>query len=201
MILGVPMNSLRILTICSLFFAIALLVGCSQEGPVTPNTVDNQDAVGASLQGAEEPSEVLLNGNNTVPFHMDVQNTIEIVGPPPPPIINAIFEGVGRAHPFGPFELYSTSQIDVTVEPFSQVTQYVFTFKNGDELFANSVGTGIEDPPGTVAFIGSITFSGGTGRFSDATGSGTYSGAADVVAGVGHFEIDGLIMGFGGQGH
>ena len=189
------MKTLRIPMICALVLAMTLLMGCSEEGPTTPNA----DVVGADQKRVEDAG-VLKSGNNTVPFHMKVRNTIEIVPPFPPPTINAIFEGDGKSNPFGQFQLYSTSQIDVTVYPFNQVTTYVFTYRNGDELHANSVGTGTEDASGNAVFSGTITFAGGTGIFSNATGSGTYAGTADTVAGVGQFEIDGEISGFGGPG-
>ena len=200
MILEIPMNALRISVIYTLLFAMAFLVGCSDEGPMTPNTVAKQSVVGAGQQGTEDASAALLKGNNTVPFHMKVRNTIEIVPPYAPPIMNAIFEGEGKSRPFGPYVLYSTSQIDVTVYPLAQVTQYVFTFMNGHGLHANSVGTAIEDPPGYPIFSGDITFTGGTGVFSNANGTGTYSGTADTFTGTGQFDIDGVISGFGGQG-
>jgi hypothetical protein len=200
MILEFPMNASRISLICTLILAIAFLVGCSQDGPMTPGTTASLDAVGQDQNGAGEASATLQKVNNTVPFKMKVRNTIELVPPFPPPIINAIFEGAGKSRPFGPFELYSTSQIDVTVFPFGQTAEYVFTFMNGYELYASSAGTSIEDPPGIAVFSGNITFTGGTGFFSNASGSGTYAGTADVGTGLGQFEIDGVISGFGGQG-
>ena len=191
------MKPLRIPMICALILAMTLFWGCSEEGPMTPNA--DADLAGADQQRAEDAG-VLKSGNNTVPFHMKVRNTIEVVPPFPPPTINAIFGGVGKSNPFGPFELHSTSQIDVTVYPFNQVTNYVFTYRNGDELHANSAGIATEDPDGTVVFSGSITFTGGTGMFSNATGSGTYAGTANTAVGEGQFEIDGDISGFGGPG-
>ena len=195
MILEIPMNALRISVIYTLLFAMAFLVGCSEEGPMTPSTVISLERVGEDQNGVEEFSTTLLKGNNTVPFHMKVRNTIEIV--PPFTSLNAIFEGEGKSRPFGPFEIYATSQIDDSVYPFDQVTQYVFTYMNGHELHANSVGTGIVDPTGNPIFSGNITFTGGTGNFSNANGTGTYSGTADIAAGTGQFEIDGVISGFG----
>lgn len=192
------MNAQRISVICILLLVMAFWAGCSNEGPMTPNNVAQQSVVVSDQKGTEDSSVSLMKDNNTVPFHMKVWNTIELVPPFPPPIINAIFEGEGKSRPFGPFELYSTSQIDVTVYPFDQITQYVFTFMNGHELHANSVGTGIEDPPGYPIFSGNITFTGGTGFFSNASGTGTYSGTADSEAGTGQFEIHGEISGFGG---
>jgi hypothetical protein len=199
MILETPMNAQRISVICTLLFAMAFWVGCSEEGPMTPNNVAQKSVVGSDQKGTEEASASLMKANNTVPFHMKVRNTIELVPPFPPPIINAIFEGEGKSRPFGPFELYSTSQIDVTVFPFDQTSEYVFTFMNGYELYASSAGTSVEDPPGIAVFSGNITFTGGTGIFSNASGSGTYEGTADVAAEVGQFEIEGEISGFGGQ--
>lgn len=157
------------------------------------------DMVGVDNQRAPEHAVQLSQA--AVPFHMSVMNTIEIVPPPPPPVINAVFPGSGKSKPFGPFEMHATSQIDVTVFPFAQTTQYVFTFRNGDELYATSVGIGIEDPPGTAAFNGEFTITGGTGHFANASGTATYAGTADTFAGTGQFEIDGVISGFGGTGN
>ena len=180
----------RSLQLCGvLVFAVMAFAGCSDDSVVN---VDQQSAAMAVDQ-----QSVL----NTVPFHAKVQNTIQIVGPPPPPIINAIFPGVGKSRPFGQFDLLATSQIDITVFPFHQETQYVLTFRNGDELHCTSVGTGIEDPPGSTVFSGDFTVIGGTGHFANATGGGTYAGTADVAAGIGQFDMDGVIVGFGGPGN
>lgn len=177
------MKTLRVSVILALAFTLAILASCSEEGSLAPS--------GSVATG----DEGLKSG--PVPFHFQVYNTIEIVSPPP--VIHAIFPGHGKSHPFGPFTMYATSDIDVTVYPFHQVTEYVFTYNNGDELYASSDGEGIEDPPGTTIFSGDITFTGGTGRFADATGDGTYEGSADVIAGLGQFTIDGTIEGFVGD--
>ena len=195
------MNALRFAVICTLLFAMALLVGCSEEVPMIPITAAELGSDGVDQKGAGEAGPALLQGNNTVPIHMEVFNTIEIVEPLPPPALHAIFEGYGNSNPFGPFDLYSTSEIIVIVYPNVQTADYVFTFRNGDELHASSVGTAIEDPPGIAVFHGDITFSGGTGRFSNATGTGTYAGTAEPAVGTGHFLIDGQISGFGRRMH
>jgi len=195
------MNALRFSVACTLFLAMALLVGCSEETPMAPNTAAELASDGVDQKGAGEAGPALMQGNNTVPIHMEVFNTIQIVSEIPP-ITHAIFEGGGNSHPFGPFELYSESWIDGSNYPtFLQVATYVFTYRNGDELHANSAGTGEADAFGNPFFDGNITFSGGTGRFSNATGSGTYAGTADIAAGTGHFEIDGQISGFGRRRH
>lgn len=179
------MNTLRLSTSLALVFALAIVSSCADEGSIAPT-------------GTVAPTDDQVK-SGPVPFHFQVYNTIEIVPPPPPPTINAIFEGHGKSHPFGPFTMYSTSQIDVTVYPFHQETEYVFTYRNGDQLFGTSVGESIEDPPGSAAFWGTVEFTGGTGRFLNASGTGTYEGSADAEAGFGQFTMDGTIEGFGGN--
>jgi hypothetical protein len=202
MILEIPMNAQRISVIFALLFAMAFLVGCSEEGPMTPNTGAELGLDGVDQKGAGEAIPAMLNGNNTVGIHMEIWNTIEVVPPDDDPtILHAIFEGGGRSHPFGPFELYSTSVVDYNFYPYHQESTMVFTFRNGDELHGNAVGTGITDPNGNPIFNGDITFTGGTGLFNSASGSGTYAGTADIAAATGQFDIDGQIWGFGVRTH
>jgi len=149
--------------------------------------------------GEELPATALKD--NTVAFRAKVRNTIQVLPPFPPPTINAIFEGEGKSSPFGPFTLYAVSQVDVTVYPFNQVTDWTMTFRNGDQLFGHAEGTGTEDPPGTTQFQGELIWTGGTGIFAGASGSGTYGGTADAIAGIGNWGMEGVISGFGGPGN
>ena len=178
-----------------------LLAGCSDEGPVSPNSKAELSLGQVGLQGRDEVDSALPTSNNTVRFHMKGVNTIQAVPPFPPPVINAIFEGPGKSRPFGPFVVYATSQIDITVYPNDQTTDYVFTFMMGDELHATAVGTSIEGAPGTAIFQGDMTFVGGTGIFKNASGNGTYAGSAVLADLMGQTEYDGVISGFGGQGN
>ncbi|MDH3216352.1 MAG: hypothetical protein OEN01_08675, partial [Candidatus Krumholzibacteria bacterium] len=69
----------------------------------------------------------------------------------------------------------------------------------GDELHFSSVGFGLPDQVEDNIF-GEWTITGGTGRFANATGSGTYAGTVFVDTGNAHFTLDGVISGFGGPG-
>jgi hypothetical protein len=198
MILEIPMNTSRISLIYILLLAMAFWVGCSDEGPMTPNNVAQQSVVGADQGGTEEAGAALLKNNNTVPFHAVIDNTFWAVPPFPP--VNAILEGVGESNPFGPLDHNATGQLDIFVFPWVQTATGSFTYRDGSELHYNAVGTSIEDPPGTATFSGDFTFTGGTGRFTNATGGGTYAGTADLFAGVDHWTFEGVISGFGGQG-
>ena len=176
------MRMLRITALFAFLCALLSIGGCSDESQVVSAPVDD-----AALKG------------NAVAFEAKIRNTIEFVSPPP--IIHAIFEGEGKARPFGPFTLYATSEIDVTVFPANQETDFILTFRNGDQLFGFAAGTGIEDPPGTNTFQGELTWTGGTGIFANVSGTGTYAGTADSFALTGDWGMEGVIAGFGGPGY
>jgi len=59
-------------------------------------------------------------------------------------------------------------------------------------LEGSFAGTIIEDG-GNVSFEGEYTFSGGTGRFSGASGSGTYAGTANLPAAMGQVTFSGTV--------
>ncbi|HEY0306286.1 MAG TPA: hypothetical protein VGC44_15030 [Longimicrobiales bacterium] len=75
----------------------------------------------------------------------------------------------------------------------TQITEMTLTAANGDILYANGSGTNQMVSPGVVAFQGSVTFEGGTGRFADATGTATFSGSANFAAGRSQFTASGSI--------
>jgi hypothetical protein len=75
----------------------------------------------------------------------------------------------------------------------TQVTQITYTAANGDILYANGGGTNQMVAPGVVAFQGTVTFEGGTGRFADATGTATFSGSAHFATGRSQLTTSGTI--------
>lgn len=69
-----------------------------------------------------------------------------------------------------------------------------FTAANGDMLRHTTIGTVAPGSvPGTVVFNGDLVFSGGTGRFADASGVGTFEGDASLITNTGRLEIDGRL--------
>jgi hypothetical protein len=62
-----------------------------------------------------------------------------------------------------------------------------FTARNGDELYANYVGTTI-----TGGGAGTLTFAGGTGKFDGATGSATFTGHF-VNPGMAFYLVEGTV--------
>jgi hypothetical protein len=70
----------------------------------------------------------------------------------------------------------------------------VITAANGDEIYWEFAGTAMPGPgPGDVVFSGNYTMDGGTGRFENVTGHGTYAGSANEIAAVGQFDLVGVI--------
>lgn len=70
----------------------------------------------------------------------------------------------------------------------------VYTAANGDMLNVSFVGPAqINLETGEARFIGTETFEGGTGRFTNATGSAALDGRASVFTNVGSFTINGEI--------
>jgi hypothetical protein len=75
------------------------------------------------------------------------------------------------------------------------VNTALYTAANGDELYATFVGTGFLTATG-VTFSGIETYTGGTGRFDNASGASTLAGSATFTAptsGVGQFSGDGTL--------
>jgi hypothetical protein len=69
----------------------------------------------------------------------------------------------------------------------------VYTAANGDRLFATVTASGPFTPP-TVAFAGTESYTGGTGRFVSATGGANVVGGAQITGpegGVGSFAVIG----------
>ncbi|MEP6762500.1 MAG: hypothetical protein ABJA93_14190 [Sporichthyaceae bacterium] len=65
---------------------------------------------------------------------------------------------------------------------------------NGDELHWTYSGTGTPpDASGDVVLSGTFVITGGTGRFSSATGGGSFEGVGNVVTGMASFTYTGTI--------
>jgi hypothetical protein len=70
----------------------------------------------------------------------------------------------------------------------------VYTAANGDTLESTQAGTGTIDlATGAVHFVLAETFTGGTGRFANASGSSDLEGDASIFTNVGFFTVTGQI--------
>ena len=104
--------------------------------------------------------------------------------PPPfplPPSYRQVDEGQCQLAHLGRATLYSDKTI--TFATGTQVTHLLrLTAANGDELHATGAGRNAPAGPGQVGFTATMTITGGTGRFADATGELRIEGVATLAA-------------------
>jgi hypothetical protein len=75
-----------------------------------------------------------------------------------------------------------------TPPPFTQAGEMVFIAANGDQLIGTFSGQALPKETGGFDYWGDYEITGGTGRFSGTTASGTYFGGADGEVGTAVFE-------------
>ena len=73
------------------------------------------------------------------------------------------------------------------------VNTETYSAANGDTLTLTSQDVAIPVAPGVLHGIGQWTVTGGTGRFSNATGNGTIDGYGDFNQGTFFFRFNGTI--------
>ena len=116
-------------------------------------------------QGA---SAAPLTKFHSVPFYATLETTITISGVPPAQQVRS--SGFGTATHLGKTTFEVVATVNVLVQPAVVTGTATFTAANGDQFFTSF--TGITRPlNGAIVgdFVHEVT--GGTGRFSDITGS------------------------------
>lgn len=91
--------------------------------------------------------------------------------------------GKGVANHIGQFTWADVEYVDFGVIPggVAVVATFAMTFDDGDQLFGTLITTGSLDEHAATLFIqGTYEFTGGTGRFADATGSGEIEAVATL---------------------
>lgn len=91
--------------------------------------------------------------------------------------------GKGVAQPIGRFTWADVEYVDFAAIPggVAVVATFTMTFENGDQLFGMLITTGALDEHAATLFIqGTYEFTGGTGKFEDATGSGEIEAVATL---------------------
>jgi len=86
-----------------------------------------------------------------------------------PPIVSVVVNATGNATQLGQFTLAIPHTVDLRT--MTATGSYQFTAANGDRLIAIFKGQGKKTPtPGVIAIVETATITGGTGRFTGATG-------------------------------
>jgi hypothetical protein len=83
--------------------------------------------------------------------------------------------------------------LEVNVLLGTQTGIRTFTAANGDELYATAAGTAAPVGPGLIGFSATFTFTGGTGRFANASGTAQGNGVANQVTQTTTVSIEGTI--------
>jgi hypothetical protein len=110
--------------------------------------------------------------------------------------VHQTFEFDGTATHLGLSHFSATATVYPSPPFLQQEGGGKFISANGDELYWSFEGTGKFLPGGLVEFYGQYWITGGTGRFEDVTGEGTYSGmatAAQTPDPWGNITFDGTI--------
>ena len=110
---------------------------------------------------------------------------------PPPSIIRQVDDGECQLSHLGRASAHIVQDINIAAGT-QQSVEITLTAANGDVLRAATVGTNAPNGSG-VAFQAVMTFTGGTGRFANATGQATVVGSANFQTNTASFELDGTI--------
>jgi hypothetical protein len=112
------------------------------------------------------------------------------------PIARITVIGEGQATPLGKATTATTNQL-VNLNTGEATATYTFAAANGDTIVLEEKFLSTFDATsGRVTFDGTYVVTGGTGRFTGATGSGTLSGSAVFTGpnnGIGSFTLLGTI--------
>ena len=122
-----------------------------------------------------------------VPFKGSLEGTVTRSLPPPP--ISVLVEGVGNATHLVRF----TVDIPHLVIPPNGAGFYHFVAADGDTLAAEFTGVSAPAAPGFLYIVETATITGGTGRFTGATGSFVCERLYDIAAGETIGSFDGTI--------
>lgn len=109
---------------------------------------------------------------------------------PPPPSFTQTDTGTCRLAHLGRAAFHSVKDINFATGT-QTTTEATFTAANGDVLRAVGSGTSAPAGPGQIGFSATLTFTGGTGRFAEATGEAHVEGVAQLSTSTATMEIVG----------
>ena len=127
-----------------------------------------------------------------LPFSGTYRGTVAFTGP-----ASAAFQGSGTASHLGKSTIVGTVQAvgpaSSCSDGFAARHMITLTAANGDQLFLVVTDDSCQVAPGEYEGTGTFEITGGTGRFADATGSGTFDGRGDFNTGTFLQELEGTI--------
>jgi hypothetical protein len=158
--------------------ALALLAGCGDPPTgLTPGDSALHHAVAQQADVARPITGRCETTFNPPPF-------------PPPPVHTQTDVATCTLAHLGHTAFYSVKDIDFMAGT-QTTTEASFTAANGDILRAVGSGTSAPVGPGQIGFSATLTFTGGTGRFTDARGEAHVTGVATLATTSAVLEITG----------
>jgi hypothetical protein len=106
--------------------------------------------------------------------------------------------GMGISSPLGKVSLVANDCINVGESSISFLGNMVFTMSSGDEFFADYGGYFVPTSYPSIFTLNNAFFkiTGGTGKFTNATGGGTLQGGENIDTGLGLMQATGTISNF-----
>jgi hypothetical protein len=158
----------------ALVLAVILVAGCDAELPPAPDGAAFHAQAGqAGLQANHQ------DARPAVPIRGTCELAIQPAQPVGPGLIRQLDVGTCRISHLGRSMLVSDKIINLVGG--TQTTDVAITAANSDMLYGNGGGTNAMVAPGLVAFRAELTITGGTGRFTGATGMIVLEGTADLA--------------------
>jgi hypothetical protein len=190
----------------STFICFSLvLAGCTGSSPLAPSAAPASTGIPQGLAALASR-----------PFKGECQTTITPLNTPPAaacaafePVPSAFIEIGGECQitHLGRATTHAVQQLLFALDPQGQpifvdgqplITGLrncaEFIAADGDRLRHVTTGTVVPgSQPGVVAFSGSLTFTGGTGRFASASGSAAFDGTASIITNTGELRVNGTV--------
>jgi hypothetical protein len=156
------------LTIASLA-ALSFLLGCDQTSPVSQSASSSPGDVPLATSAGARPWKESYHSTGTITTDPQC----------PSPLLLESYQGGGTATHTGKYDIVNSHCLNPTTGALTSGT-FVKTAANGDQLFGTYSGNAsVIQPPapiGIFAISGTLTFTGGSGRFTGAAGTTTMSG-------------------------
>jgi hypothetical protein len=157
----------HLLRITGSLVALGVLIGCDQTSSVSPSS-------GSSAAGPTVEAQL-------VPWKESYQasGTLAPDGSCPASQLLNVLEGGGTATHVGKYTIVNSHCVDPATGALTNGS-FIKTAANGDQLYGTYVGnSSVIQPPAPIAIFGvtgTLTYTGGTGRFAGTTGTATMEG-------------------------
>lgn len=160
------------LSVSSSALALVALIGCDRSSPLDPsgNSPDRQPSAAARSEPRLVPWKESYRASGTIAPGARC----------PAPGMLVSLAGGGTATHVGRYTIVNSHCVDLSTGALTDGT-FIKTAANGDRLFGTYSGSSaIVQPPapiGIFSVTGTLSFTGGTGRFAGATGTATMNGS------------------------